>query len=57
MLIMKIISFTERKTLHTTSGIKHWSLSSYVSVLPSIKFRVVGQEISPQSTIFHTADR
>jgi len=34
---------------HTTSGIKHWGLSGYSSVLPRIKFGVTGQESSPQS--------
>jgi hypothetical protein len=33
----------------TTSGIKHWGLSGYVSVLPRIKFGVTGQVSSPQS--------
>jgi hypothetical protein len=28
-----------------TSGIKHWGLSGYASVLPRIKFGVTGQEI------------
>ena len=32
-----------------TSGIKHWGLSGYVSVLPRIKFGVTGQVCSPQS--------
>jgi hypothetical protein len=32
-----------------TSGIKHWGLSGYSSVLPRIKFGVTGQESSPQS--------
>jgi len=32
-----------------TSGIKHWGLSGYSSVLPRIKFGVTGQVSSPQS--------
>ena len=32
-----------------TSGIKHWGLSGYASILPRIKFGVTGQESSPQS--------
>ncbi len=32
-----------------TSGIKHWGLSGYASVLPRIKFGVAGQVCSPQS--------
>jgi len=32
-----------------TSGIKHWGLSCYSSVLPRIKFGVTGQDSSPQS--------
>ena len=32
-----------------TSGIKHWGLIGYASVLPRIKFGVTGQESSPQS--------
>ena len=32
-----------------TSGIKHWGLSGYASVLPRIKFSVTGQDSSPQS--------
>jgi hypothetical protein len=32
-----------------TSGIKHWGLSGYASVLPRIKFGVTGQDSSPQS--------
>jgi hypothetical protein len=32
-----------------TSGIKHWGLSGYSSVLPRIKFGVTGQDSSPQS--------
>jgi len=32
-----------------TSGIKHWGLSGYASVLPRIKFGVTGQDCSPQS--------
>jgi len=32
-----------------TSGIKHWGLSGYSSVLPRIKFGVTGQVCSPQS--------
>jgi len=32
-----------------TSGIKHWGLSGYSSILPRIKFGVTGQESSPQS--------
>jgi len=40
-----------------TSGIKHWGLSGYSSVLPRIKFGVTGQDSSPQSPTFHTAIR
>jgi len=40
-----------------TSGIKHWGLGSYSSVLPRFKFGVTGQDSSPQSPTFHTADR
>jgi len=32
-----------------TSGIKHWGLSGYASVLPRIKFGVTRQVSSPQS--------
>ncbi len=32
-----------------TSGIKHWVLSGYASILPRIKFGVTGQNSSPQS--------
>ena len=32
-----------------TSGIKHWGLSGYSSVLLRIKFGVTGQDSSPQS--------
>ena len=32
-----------------TSGIKHWGLGGYSSVLPRIKFGVTGQDSSPQS--------
>jgi len=32
-----------------TSGIKHWGLSGYASILTRIKFGVTGQESSPQS--------
>jgi hypothetical protein len=32
-----------------TSGIKHWGLSGYSSILPRIKFGVTGQDSSPQS--------
>jgi len=32
-----------------TSGIKHWGLSGYASLLPRIKFGVTGQDSSPQS--------
>ena len=41
---------TEIKNNETpTSGIKHWGLGGYSSVLPRIKFGVTGQESSPQS--------
>ena len=40
-----------------TSGIKHWGLSGYSSVLPRIKFGGIGQDCSPQSPTFHTASR
>jgi hypothetical protein len=43
--------------LSSTSGIKHWGLSGYTSVLPRIKFGVAGQDSSPQSPTFNTADR
>ena len=36
-------------TERLTTCIKHWDLSDYSSVLPRIKFRVGGQESSPQS--------
>jgi len=42
---------------HPTSGIKHWGLCGYASVLPRIKFGVTGQDSSPQSPTFHTASR
>ena len=32
-----------------TSGIKHWGLSGYSSILPRFKFGVTGQVSSPQS--------
>ncbi|HRS19345.1 MAG TPA: hypothetical protein P5243_07560, partial [Bacteroidales bacterium] len=41
-----------------TSGIKHWGLSGYSSVLPRIKVRcrgILSQLRNPQR--FHTADR
>ena len=49
----------QRKIKHenTTRGIKHWGLSGYLSVLPRIKFCVTGQESSPKSPTFHTANR
>ena len=39
------------KTEHqaVTSGIKHWGLCGYTSVLPRIKFSVTRQDSSPQS--------
>jgi hypothetical protein len=37
------------KAQQLTSGIKHWGLSGYSSVLPRIKFGVTGQDSSPQS--------
>jgi hypothetical protein len=40
-----------------TRGIKHWGLSGYSNILTRIKFGVTGQESSPQSPTFHTADR
>ncbi len=40
-----------------TSGIKHWGLGGYASVLPRIRFVVTRQESSPQSPTFHTANR
>ncbi len=40
-----------------TSGIKHWGLGVYSSVLPRIKFGVTGQDSSPQSPTFYTANR
>jgi len=43
--------------LAITSGIKHWGLSGYSSVLPRIKFGVTRQESSTQSPTFHTANR
>ena len=47
------------KTKHEgiTSGIKHWGLSGYSSILPRIKFGATGQDSSPQSPTFHTASR
>jgi len=54
-LIEKMIGNKEHQPL--TSGIKHWGLSAYSSVLPRIKFGVTGQNSSPQSPTFHTADR
>jgi len=47
------------KTKHEgiTSGIKHWGLSGYSSVLPRIKFGVTGQESSPQSLNAHSLER
>lgn len=38
-----------KEALHTPSGIKHWSLSDYSSILPRLKFAVTGQGSSPQS--------
>jgi hypothetical protein len=38
-----------KKHQAVTSGIKHWGLSGYSSILPRIKFGVTGQESSPQS--------
>jgi len=40
-----------------TCGIKHWGLGGYASILPRIKFGVTGQESSPQTATFHTANR
>lgn len=40
-----------------TSGIKHWGLGGYVSVLSRIKFCATGLDSSPQSPTFHTANR
>jgi len=40
-----------------TRGIKHWGLGGYTNILPRIKFGVTGQESSPQSPTFHTANR
>ena len=37
------------KALLPTRGIKHWGLSGYLSIVPRIKFGVIGQESSPQS--------
>jgi len=37
------------KAQQVTSGIKHWGLSGYSSILPRIKFGVTGQISSPQS--------
>jgi len=54
-LIGKMTENKEHQPL--TSGIKHWGLSGYVSVLPRIKFSVTGQVSSPQSPTFHTAIR
>jgi hypothetical protein len=48
---------TDKNAQLLTSGIKHWGLSGYASVLPRIKFGVTGQLSSPQSPTFHTADR
>jgi len=46
-LIGKMTENKEHQPL--TSGIKHWGLSGYSSVLPRIKFGVTGQESNPQS--------
>jgi len=46
-LIEKMTENKEHQPI--TSGIKHWGLSGYASVLPRIKFGVTGQESSPQS--------
>jgi hypothetical protein len=43
----KLIENNEHQPI--TSGIKHWGLSGYASVLPRIKFGVTGQDSSPQS--------
>lgn len=40
-----------------TRVIKYWGLSDYSSILPRIKFGVTGQDSSPQSPTFHTANR
>jgi len=40
----------------TTCGIKHWGISGYANILPRINFCVTGQESSPQSATFNTAD-
>jgi len=37
------------KAQQVTSGIKHWGLSGYSSILPRIKFGVTGQISSQQS--------
>ena len=54
-MIDKQIENNEHQPL--TSGIKHWGLSDYSSILPRIKFGVTGQESSPQSPTFNTANR
>jgi len=46
-----------KKGQQITSGIKHWGLSGYTSVLPRIKFGVTRQDSSPHSPTFHTANR
>lgn len=40
-----------------TSGIKHWGLGGYSSILPRSNFGVGGQESSPQTPTFHTENR
>ena len=62
MLYEKFNIFTQKNAVplagfSSTSGIKHWGLSGYASVLPRIKFGVTGQDSSPQSPTFHTANR
>ena len=45
--LFKMTGKIERQLV--TSGIKHWGLGGYSSVLPRINFGVTGQDSSPQS--------
>ncbi len=44
-----IFKLEKQEGQRLTSGIKHWGLSGYSSILPRVKFGVTGQESSPQS--------
>jgi len=51
------LSLLKLKGQHPTSGIKHWGVIGYSSVLPRVKFIVTRQDSITQSPTFHTAER